>query len=450
MRKCKFGEYDEKSKESIFKYATLLKDKSLLDLYPEEIKKLPEKSTDYKGKGDIGTMVEYLHFNYQPNSNVEPDFKDACLELKTTPLKITKKRYVSKERLVLGMIDYFQITKEQFERSSFLKKNSSLLLLFYLYEKGKDLDQIFKLIKLWDIPKSDLKIIKQDWTTIYTKIKSGLAHELSGGDTLYLEAARKGAGGLKDFTRQPYSEEKAKRRAFAFKSKYVNQIIDSDEDFVSAIDDTFEHSKQTFEEYIIEKFKPFVGMSINEISDKFGLSYSAKKKDIVAAISKTILGVPEKYRITEFEKADILIKTVTLENNGILKESMPFQRIDYHEIVNEEEWEESNFYQRVINRKFFLVIFKKDIENTKRLFKVMFWNIPERLRRLAEQYWRDVKEKTEAGDMGNFWKLKDKKGFHVRPKARDSKDLTTLRDGTAAPKLGYWINSEEIKSVVTS
>jgi DNA mismatch repair protein MutH len=449
MKKCKYGEYDEKSKESIYHYATILKEKSLLDLYPEEIKNLPSEYFNNNGKGSIGKLVEKLHFGYKPNSRPEPDFAQANLELKTTPLKIVKNKLVSKERLVLGMIDYFHIDKETFESSSFLNKNTSLLLLFYLYEKGKSIEQIFKIIKLWDIPEADISIIKQDWLKIYQKIKDGKAQELSGGDTFYLEAARKGAGGLKDLTTQPNSEIKANRRAFAFKSKYVNIIIEDKGNLESVIGTEFAKSNITLEEYITEKFKPFIGQSAQEIATHFNLSYSIKKKDIVAAISKAILGVNQQNKIEEFEKADIQMKTITLENNGRLKESMSFKQIDYKKIV-EEKWIKSYFYNEVVNRKFFFVIFRKDENEIKKLERVMFWNMPFEIRETAKEFWQDTKNNILKGNMNNFWKSRDNKGFHVRTKARNASDTTMLRDGNVVKKLGYWINRKTILSIISS
>ncbi|PIV71214.1 hypothetical protein COW57_00760, partial [Candidatus Roizmanbacteria bacterium CG17_big_fil_post_rev_8_21_14_2_50_39_7] len=45
----------------------------------------------------------------------------------------SKKRFSSKERLVFSMINYDTIINETWLLSSFLKKNKSLLLMFYLW-----------------------------------------------------------------------------------------------------------------------------------------------------------------------------------------------------------------------------------------------------------------------------------------------------------------------------
>jgi DNA mismatch repair protein MutH len=82
---------------------------------------------------------------------------------------------------------------EEFENSSFWKKNAHLLLVFYLHDSEKDLlDYVIKLVDDWKYPEEDLLIIKNDWQIINQKIKEGKAHELSEGDTMYLGACTKG------------------------------------------------------------------------------------------------------------------------------------------------------------------------------------------------------------------------------------------------------------------
>ena len=62
-----------------------------------------------------------------------------------------------------------------------------------------------------------MKIIEHDFNVIKDKICAGKAHELSEGDTLYLGAATKAATS-EDRREQPFSDELAKPRAFAFKN----------------------------------------------------------------------------------------------------------------------------------------------------------------------------------------------------------------------------------------
>lgn len=91
--------YNPQSVESIVNHAKLLLNKSLRGLYPDA-------DDSAGGKGGLGQAVERLHFGYSPNSESRPDFVDACMELKCSPLKqLTDGSVVAKERLVLNVIN---------------------------------------------------------------------------------------------------------------------------------------------------------------------------------------------------------------------------------------------------------------------------------------------------------------------------------------------------------
>ena len=161
---------DINSADSIIEFAKKLKNQTLREACGEEIEK-----HGYKGKGNFGQILEKFYFGYEPNSDAEPDFKEAGIELKSSPLKTLKNGdFRSKERLVLNIINYLEVHKEEFENSSFWKKNAHLLLVFYLHDKDSDLlDYLIKLVDDWQYPNEDLKIIKHDWETINKKIQDG-------------------------------------------------------------------------------------------------------------------------------------------------------------------------------------------------------------------------------------------------------------------------------------
>lgn len=469
--------YDKKDPFSIENYAKGLIDKSLRNLYGKDLENA------YSGKGKLGQLVEFLYFGYKPNSNPEPDFLEAGVELKTTPIKKNSNGLVSKERLVFNIIDFDQEYKYTFKESSFWKKNSLLLLLFYLYENDQiDIDYIFKIARLWRFPLTDLKIIKDDWNTIVSKIKSGKAHEISEGDTLYLGACTKGSTAANSKRTQPFSNKKAQQRAFSLKSKYLNFIISKslkgdynltklDNEYLQFLEediDAFKEPKsgygglfddheaiikdisvykkgQTFEDVIIEKFSKYYGYSEQQLIDHFKLKINLKAKNKNYVFAKSILGI-SKDKIEEFEKAEIELKTIKLESTGTLKESMSFAQIKFKEIINE-DWEESYWYNK-LTKRFFYVVFQKDENNIARLKKVMFWTMPFKDLEIAEKFWKHTKTNIQNGNYDNFWKLKDHKVCHVRPKGIDSKDLMETPQGTLEKKKCYWLNSRYILSQI--
>lgn len=462
--------YDKASPDSILAHARQLLGKSIHGLYPSA---LPLNT----GKGDLGQCVEFYHFGYDINGISEADFSEAGVELKCTPLKTLKDgSMVSKERLVLNIINYLEEYGKCFATSSFTKKNALLLLMFYLHIAGVEkLDLIFKIIRLWSIPKEDLKIFMDDWNVIHEKIVKGLAHELSEGDTLYLAACVKGSKGGANKKPQKVGGVLANQRAYSIKSAYLNHIIVDSLSYPEMFDGVAMTAKQkriiekkktelgsvvksvrdykrgeTFEQLVERRFKPFIGNSVAEIAKKLNATISTSPKAISYSVCRAILGVKERC-IAEFEKAGLQLKTIRLESNGNLKESMSFQTIKYNEIVDEDEWDESDWYQTIAARRFLFIVFRKRKGHAPCdavLERVFFWSMPRRDIDAAEMFWRDTRDKVRSGDYTHFIKSTEHSVCHVRPKARNAADMTDTPQGTKAKKLCYWINRNYILSIV--
>lgn len=464
--------YDYTSAKSILEHAKKLLGCSLSQSYSSRPKVFDETSNN---KGQLGSAVEAIHFNYSPNSSSEPDFPEAGLELKCTPLKeLADGSMVSKERLVLNIINYLEEVEVTFSNSSFWKKNKALLLMFYLYEKDKSyLDYIFKIVRTWKFPEEDLKIIQDDWSKIHTKIISGRAHELSEGDTLYLGACIKGSRGGANKRNQPNSEIKADQRAYSLKSKYLNTIIHdsifqkgvsadvalSDRQkkkierqkatIANAVKSLGEYKKgETFEELIERKFSVYYDKTIDQIEEQLETTITSSPKAISYDVIRKILKVDAE-KIAEFEKADILVKSIRLEPNGGLVEAMSFSQINYNEIVEEEIWEESVWYN-ILTRRFLFVVFEKSPDGGVKascLKKVFFWTMPTKDLEIAKLFWKDTRDKIKRGDFEHFIAMSDNKICHVRPKARNSMD-TILTSFGYQKKKAYWLNRSYILNIV--
>ena len=214
--------YDPANRKSIVEYAQKLVGRTLRDSCDVD-----SFSSKKGNKGKLGQAIEYCYFEYEPNSAQEPDFPEVGLELKTNPVKRKKDKTLSaKERLVLTMIDYCALVHETWESSTVLSKMGGMLLITFLHEPEKDeFDYEFEFVGTPSILPEDMAVIRDDWETIVAKVKAGLAHEISGGDTNYLEPCTKGAS-AKTVRKQQYSDIMAKQRAFALKSSYMTAFYD--------------------------------------------------------------------------------------------------------------------------------------------------------------------------------------------------------------------------------
>lgn len=221
--------YNKNDKNSILNYAKQLEGKTLRDVLSSET---IEKMIKDKGgnKGRFGQKIERYFFEYECNSDTEPDFP--CeLELKATPLKVNKDGSLSpKERLVCNIINYENIINENWEESSFLKKNKNILIMRYVDPLDKNISQLdykfldIKIHSIFDNNEDSIQF-KKDWEIIVNKIKNGKAHELSESDTHFLGACTKGSTAAKSLRKQPNNSELAKQRAFSFKTSYMRELL---------------------------------------------------------------------------------------------------------------------------------------------------------------------------------------------------------------------------------
>jgi len=375
----------------------------------------------------------------------------------------------SKERLVLNIINYLEVHKEDFFRSTFWKKNAHLLLVFYLHEKEKNpTDYIIKLVDDWRYPAEDLEIIKQDWEFINQKIKDGKAHELSEGDTFYLGACTKGSTAAKSLRNQPFNTLKAKQRAYSLKQGYVNHIIANIAKSETAvygkvIKSTNTQSRaQTIEEVVVSKFQPFYGKSAGQIEKELDLQLNQKAKSYFSNISNSILGIELGLKVTEFEKADIRVRTIRLKENDLPKEDISFPTFRYLDLIDT-NWEDSQF-KNILESKFFFVFYQ--FEGVKLILKkVKFWNMAQADILEAKTVWDKlvftvsmgeiVKEVTENGiRKTHFPKKTENRISHVRPHARNAADVyelpfaDKLTRATEYTKHCFWLNASYVRDEI--
>ena len=411
-----------------------------------------------KRKGGLGELIEERHFHYRCNNEAQPDFPEAGVELKVTPYKINQKGVkAAKERLTLTMIDYFTVVNETFEDSHMWSKSRLILLIYYLYQQEikNRLDYRIDYVTLFSPPEEDIKIIEHDFYTIVEKIRAGKAHELSEGDTLYLGAATK-ASSSKDRRRQPFSDEPAKPRAFAFKNSYMtyvlnNYVVPGKVTYESIIKDSVEES---FEDYVVDKINAYKDYTVEDLCAEFEIEYEKKPKNLEAMLAYRILGVKGN-QAEEFVKANIVVKTIRIGKNNKIKESMSFPNFKFKELI-EETWEDSTFGNYLRETRFLFVVYKFNEAGDLRLKGCQFWNIPYAdLEGNVRDVWEETKQVLIEGlkitvvngiQYNNFPKASNNPISHVRPHGRDASDTYELPDGRQYTKQCFWLNSSYILS----
>ena len=434
--------------------------KSVNDILNEEVITIEDKEAN---KGGLGQLVEKYLFGMDNNSDSEPDFMPAGIELKVTPYKKIKGGKLSaKERLVLNIIDYMNEYKNEFRSSHFWYKNNKIQLLWYLWEANKDKkDLIITNEELFELEKNeDLKQIEEDWKFITNKIKDGKAHEISEADTMYLGACSKGAN-ASSTRKQPFNDIPAMQRAFCFKNSYMTQLVRKYIGDYSNVEKVLKSTTNTFNEFVNDIINKYKGKTQQELMNEFNIESNAK--NINNMLISRMFNVKSKLSETEeFQKAKIIPKTIRIEENGRIKESISFPYFKYTDIINQ-NWESSDLREELETTKYMFFIFKKSGNDY--IFKgIKLWNMPEfDIETSVMEMWKSTYNTIKSGNIiksitngirkTNFVGMSENGVCHVRPHGRDSKDVCKL---PVADKLTgvneytkhcFWINNKYIKEI---
>lgn len=474
--------YDETDSKSIERYAKQLIGKTFKDIICNEELNDEEfiSFANFARKGGLGNLVEKHFFQYDINSNSEADFEKAGVELKVTPYEMTKKNtYKAGERLVLTMISNTEPVEDDFYKSHLWQKCRLMLLIFYLRDRllADKLDYGINFVGLFEPVDKDLEIIINDYQLIIDKIKSGKAHELSEGDTLYLGACTKGATAASSMATQYYNPDvPAKRRAFAFKQSYMTYVLnnyyvgkhDVAESILTDTDET------DLGKVLADKIKPYIGKTESELCQKFDLVGNTNKAKLTLLVYR-MLGVSSN-QAEEFLKANIVVKTIRVEKNRTIKESMSFPAFKFKEII-EEEWEESALCTYFEETKLFFVVYVENEDGEYVLQGVKLWNMPADDRASLEGFWKNVQSIIREGveliptkDKYNNDRIKnnlpgknDHPISHVRAHSNNAyykledgtqygkgklSDADELPDGRFMTKQCFWLNNTYILSVI--
>ena len=472
--------YDPASPDSIEHFAEGLKDKTFYEVISENSSITSEDIESYANKlrkGGLGNLLEEGYFGYKANSKQESDFPEAGVELKATPFEYTKKGQLrAGERLVITMINYDGPIEDDFYHSHAWDKMHLILLVYYWRNKTlkRNLDYKIKYVQMFTPPEQDLAIIKKDYEYIVKKIQDGKAHELSEGDTMYLGACTKGSTAKKSIVPQFYGDKlPAKKRAFCLKNSYMTYVLnhyiagkDTNDSIVKNVE---ELKKKSFSDILKEIVNKYIGMSDKELCKIFHREYNDNKAQWNDLAFK-ILGVRNEHA-DEFEKANIRVKTIRINENNSIRENMSFSTFKFMDIANE-EFDDSDLYEYFDQTQLFFFVWVQDGD----LYRVkgcQLWNmLHDDLEHTVRKEWEDVKRIINEGVKftkcinsngefrfkNNFPNKKQTQIIHIRPHSKKAayrfkngeeygnvnRDAYELPNGEYMTKMSFWLNNDYV------
>lgn len=488
----KLFDYDDGDLQSVLHYTEALLEKRFEEIiaeYQESIYKtysdfqlntvseVSDKPISMKSKGQYGNYIEKYFYGYNPNSDSAADFDKIGVELKVTPFKVNKNGTISaKERLVLTILNYMEENLDDFYSTHLWEKCSKILLLFYngLIPDTTMADYVIEKAFLYEWFEEDMPTILEDYRRITDKIKAGKAHELSESDGNYLSTCTKGAGKGKDFRKQPYSDEPAKQRAWELKSSYMTYLINNkifNQEEQESVVATARGENKSFTDIISEKILAYKGQCADELYAKFDINPKSKNRNNL--LIRKILGITgDLDKTQEFQKANMNLRVIRVNKDGLPKEDSPFKVYDFKELASNSMWEESQPYLEIYNKRFLFVIFQEVESKVFVLDGVKFWGFPDRLLDEVKRVWTETRNILNEGVQLT---VKDNKVSTNFPQSRVNKILFTklhasntynevepgvfvgkgkvsdtneLPDGRRITKHSFWLPKKFIKEVL--
>ena len=168
----------------------------------------------------------------------------------------------------------------------------------------------------------------------------------------------------------------AKPRAFSLKSSFLTSIIkkcmgeDVFEDFEPA---EIKPGQPGICQLILGDLYPWYGRTESQLQTRFPDVKNPKSK--YADYVSRMLGLKDLENTEEFQKANIHIKTIRVEEDGTIEQHMSFGAFDFCDVAST-KWEDSDWYAYFAGARFLFAVFKmKDGEYV--FDRALFYSLPE-------------------------------------------------------------------------
>jgi DNA mismatch repair protein MutH len=439
-------DYRTATKEAILARASLLEGRVLGDVTGASFIALEAK----RGKGEVGAAIEHF-FGIPPNSRSEADFPGAEIELKVVPLRRSGRGVRVKERTVISMIDFDQLVLESWGDASVRKK---LKILFVFFEHRPDLPKSsfpVRGILFWEPDAATEGFIRADWERVLTKVRHGLAHELTESDGRILGPCTKGVDS-RSLRSQPFGKARARSRAFALKPSFT---LDLYERLVRArpteslVTNQVTSPSDNFEEQLLERFRPFERRTVGDVALELGVPPS-DAKNFAASVLRRAFGAKNfRSRIREFEEMGLTPRMARVDANLMPYEALSFPAFRYQELLAE-TWEDSDLLSRV---EYMLIVpvhgdRKKTPQAECRFGRPVFWRPNASQLETIRKEWELYRLEIREGQAAKLTPASETLAIHVRPKARNAKDTDPAPVVGPVVKKCFWLNKPFVRDIL--
>ena len=244
---------------------------------------------------------------------------------------------------------------------------------------------------------------------------------------------------------------------------YILKETESAESILKA--NAFNQNK-SFEELILDMINMHAGKTDKELCELYDREYNNNKVQW-SDLAYKMLGIKGNHA-EEFIKANIVVKSIRLEQKDTMKESISLPPFIFKQIITE-EFEESSFCEYFEETKFLFVVYKSNGTNYV-LQGAQLWNMPSSdLYGDAQNGWQCIHDKIRDGIhfkikenrvLNDLPSKSDNRILHIRPHAAKAayklnngfetgdiyKDANELPNGEWMTTQSFWLNNTYILS----
>ena len=137
-------------------------------------------------------------------------------------------------------------------------------------------------------------------------------------------------------------------------------------------------------------------MSDAELNQKFSINPKAKGKN--STLIRTMLGLTgDLDKTQEFQKANMNLRVIRVDKNGLPKEDSPFKTYNFQELIDTDEWEDSHPYLEIYNKRFLFVVFRELEPKKFVLDNIKFWGFPDCQLDEVQRVWQETRQILKDG-----------------------------------------------------
>lgn len=324
--------------------------------------------TNPKVTGIAGDVIEQSILGYPPDSRQQPDIlvDGVPTEVKTTGLRPAKrgKGLEAKEPMSITAVSLDTIVDEDFSNSNFWHKLEHMLIIYYLYDSDTTVQAAeyanfpIKGYQFHEFDEEEIETLKADWQLIHDFVKR-IHEEYPNPEERKAHYPKLSSALRKELMLIDTAPKYPHPPRFRLKRSTVSALARK------VFGESMEQLPKGYTTYtaidleLNNASSKYGDKTMREICEKFGIDPGSKS--LAEQVVVRIFGGSGKLnKIELFSKIGLILKTITLTQEGLRTEDTKLFTIDFDNLTDPNIlFEESQFYEYFSDNQFLFIVYEE-------------------------------------------------------------------------------------------